>query len=405
MRINKERLQQSLEEMATIGATPNGGVDRLALTDGDREARDLLAQWFEAASLTTLVDDFGNMIGQRGGNEALPPLLLGSHLDTVRKGGRFDGALGVLASLEVVRTLDDHCVTTRRPISVVNFTNEEGTRFQPSILGSGAVTGRFDREYVYSRLDEDGVSFEEALTGIGYVGDAANRPTDAHAYLELHIEQGPVLLEADLAVGIVEGIVGDTWITVEIDGTAAHAGPSPMDRRSDALLAASELVLGVNRIALEEGPPSVGTVGRISVEPNVINTIPGRVVMSVDFRNFSGAQLTEMVGRFETFAAEVASRQNVTIAVDRYWTIEPTPFAASVLDAIAHACAEVGTEPRRLWSGAGHDAKYAAERWPSGMIFVRSQLGISHTESELTTWDDIEIAANVLLHSVLRLTS
>lgn len=178
-----------------------------------------------------------------------------------------------------------------------------------------------------------------------------------------------------------------------------------MDRRSDALLAASELVLGVNRIALEEGPPSVGTVGRISVEPNVINTIPGRVVMSVDFRNFSGAQLTEMVGRFETFAAEVASRQNVTIAVDRYWTIEPTPFAASVLDAIAHACAEVGTEPRRLWSGAGHDAKYAAERWPSGMIFVRSQLGISHTESELTTWDDIEIAANVLLHSALRLTS
>jgi N-carbamoyl-L-amino-acid hydrolase len=394
-----------MDEMAAIGATDNGGVDRLALTDGDREARDLLARWFESSSLAVRIDDFGNMVGRRDGLESISPLLIGSHLDTVRKGGRFDGALGVLAALEVVRTLIDHDVTTRRPIDVVNWTNEEGTRFQPSILGSGAVTGRFERDYVYSRQDENGVRFDDALRQIGYLGDAASRPTDGHAYLELHIEQGPVLLESDLAIGIVEGIVGDTWINVDIAGQAAHAGPSPMDRRRDALLAAAEIVIGVNRIALEEGSPSVGTVGRMHIEPNVINTIPGHVTLSVDFRNYSGDRLTAMVDRFRTVASEIAASHGVTIDVDRYWTIEPTPFADLVQDAIADACTSLDIEAERLWSGAGHDGKYAADRWPSGMIFVRSQDGISHVESELTTWEDVETAANVLLHSAMRLTS
>jgi beta-ureidopropionase / N-carbamoyl-L-amino-acid hydrolase len=403
VRIDRDRLLASLDEMARIGVTPNGGVTRLALTDEDRAARDLLRSWLEEAGCTVRVDDAGNMYGHRAGTEALPPVLVGSHLDTVRAGGRFDGVLGVLGGLEVVRTLDDRGVTTRHPVEIVNWTNEEGARFNPALLGSGAVTGQLDLDYVYGRTDADGHRFEDELRRIGYLGSADNRPVDAAAFLELHVEQGPVLERAGLPVGVVEGIIGDTWIDVTILGKADHAGPTPMDMRHDALLAASEIVQGVNRIARDAGDPAVGTVGRLDVQPNIINTISDRVAMVVDLRNLSPERLDDMVRRLEALANEVARRHGVRIEIDRYWTIEPVDFAPHVIETIAASCRELGLEPFRLWSGAGHDAKYAASRWPTAMIFVRSRDGLSHAEGEFTAPDDIEAATNVLLGAVTRL--
>lgn len=400
MRIDAERLNRSLSTLAGLGATPNGGVTRLALTDEDKEARDVLRRWFEDAGLSVRVDDFGNMVGRREGREQISPVLIGSHLDTVRSGGRYDGALGVLGALEAVRTLNDNHIATRRPIEIINWTNEEGTRFQPSILGSGAVTGRFEKSYVYARMDQDGLRFDNELARVGYLGLETNRPSEGVAYLELHIEQGPKLEDVDLAVGIVDGIVGDTWITITVEGQADHAGPSPMDTRHDALVAASCLVLGVNQIAKEEGAPAVGTVGRLSVAPNVINTIPGRVVMSADFRNYSSERLTRMVERLEMLADSVAEEHGVKIELDRFWTIEPTFFAPEVMASIALACRKMGVSEHHLWSGAGHDAKYAADRWPSCMIFARSQRGLSHSEDEYTTPEDVETSVNVLLFAL-----
>lgn len=400
--INPARLQASLDEMAHIGATPGGGVTRLALSDEDRAGRDLLRTWLEEAGAPVRVDEFGNMTGHRPGAEPGPAVVLASHLDSVRQGGRFDGAYGVLAGLEVLRTLNDHGVTTRRPIEVVNWTNEEGIRFEPAMLASGAVSGRFDPEYVYGRTDRDGLRFGDELRRIGYLGDAANRPGPAAAYLELHIEQGPVLEDANLPVGVVEGIVGITWLNVVVRGRADHAGPSPMPLRADALAAAARLTSTVQALALTtEG--AVGTVGRLAVTPNSINTIPGEVVMSVDFRHPSPETLDGLVAKLEAFAANLASETGVEITLDRFWTSEPTPFDPEVVSAVQAASDDLGIPSRRLWSGAGHDAKYAQDIWPSAMIFVRSQGGLSHNEGEFSTPEDLTAGANVLLNAALRL--
>jgi N-carbamoyl-L-amino-acid hydrolase len=344
------------------------------------------------------------MTGSRPGVEAQtgPAVLIASHLDSVRQGGRFDGAYGVLAGLEVVRTLNDHGVTTRLPLEIVNWTNEEGVRFEPAMLASGAVAGRFDRDYVYGRTDRDQLRFADELRRIGYLGEEAHRPGPAAAYLELHIEQGPVLEDAGAPVGVVEGIVGITWLEVTLVGRADHAGPSPMPLRADALAAAARLITGVQQLALEtEG--AVGTVGRLALEPNSINTIPGRVVMSVDFRHSAPSVLDALVAGLERLATEVSTQSGVTISIDRFWTCEPTPFAADVVAVVQAACDELQLPSMRLWSGAGHDAKYAQEIWPAAMIFVRSAGGLSHSERELSTTDDLAAGANVLLRAALRL--
>ncbi|MBA2520793.1 MAG: Zn-dependent hydrolase [Chloroflexia bacterium] len=402
MHINADRLQDSIDQMARIGATPGGGVTRLALSDEDKAGRDLLGRWLEAAGLRVRVDDFGTMTGSRAGARAGAPVMLASHLDSVRQGGRFDGAYGVLASLEVVRTLNDHAITTHLPVEVVNWTNEEGVRFEPAMIASGAVAGRFDRDHVYDRTDRDGLRFEDELRRIGYLGDEANRPGPASAYLELHIEQGPVLEDAGLAVGVVEGIVGITWIEVTCEGQADHAGPSPMPLRRDALAAAARVIYGVQSLALAtEG--AVGTVGRLALEPNVINTIPGRVVMSVDFRHPRADTLDGLVAGLERLAADIAAESGVELTVNRFWTSEPTPFDPAVVDAVQAVAAELGIPSQRLWSGAGHDAKYAQDIWPAAMIFVRSAGGVSHCEDEFSTPEDLAAGADVLLHATLRL--
>jgi N-carbamoyl-L-amino-acid hydrolase len=403
IRVNARRLHDSLARLAEIGATPGGGVTRLALTDEDKQGRDLLRQWLLDAGLDVRIDDLGNMTGVRPGMEALPPVLLGSHIDSVVQGGRYDGALGVLGALEVIRTLNDHGIQTRHPIAVVNWTNEEGVRFEPAMTCSGAVAGRFTRDYVYQRTDRQGKRFGDELQRIGYQGEASRRPLPAAAYLELHIEQGPVLDSQDLAVGVVGGIVGITWSEVTIVGQADHAGPTPMHLRRDALAAAAPVISGVERLARECDETAVATVGRLQVEPNVINTIPGRVTFSVDFRHREAAALDRQVERLEALVASVCAERGVQGTVNRFWTSEPTPFDTGIIAAIEAACADLGLPYGRLWSGAGHDAKYLAEVCPSGMIFVRSRGGLSHCEREYSAPEDIEAGANVLLHAALRL--
>ena len=402
MRINADRLHESLRQLAQIGGTPGGGVTRLALSQEDRVARDLLRRWMEDAGLSVRVDDFGNMTGRRAGAEGGAAVVMASHIDSVRRGGCYDGAYGVLAGLEVMRTLNDHEVTTTRPLELVNWTNEEGVRFEPAMLASGAVAGRFTPDYVYGRTDRDGLRFGDELERIGYKGDRRDRPGPIAAYLELHVEQGPMLEDAGIPVGVVEGIVGITWSEVVAEGHADHAGPSPMPLRRDALVAAARLIAGVDEMARAvEG--AVGTVGRIAAEPNVINTIPGKVTMSVDLRHPDPGTLETLYASLERLSREIAAATGVAIGVNRFWTSEPTPFAAEVVEAVQAAADELGVPTRRVWSGAGHDAKYVQDIAPSAMIFARSINGLSHCEQEYSTPEDLEAGANVLLRAALRL--
>jgi N-carbamoyl-L-amino-acid hydrolase len=401
--INADRLHASLAELAQIGATTAAGVTRLALSDEDRQARDLLSAWLRDAGLDPNVDDVGNISAIRPGRDAGPPVLLGSHLDTVVRGGRFDGALGVMAALEVIRTLNDHGIETRLPVGLVNWTNEEGVRFEPAMTCSGVVTGRFTPEYVGERMDRAGLRFADELARIGYQGDAAHRPLPATAYLELHIEQGPVLEARGLPAGVVGGIVGITWNEVTITGQADHAGPSPMHLRHDALTAAAEIILGVEQIARQRDETAVATVGRIAAQPNVINTIPGQVTFSVDFRHSDPAILEGQVEKLQELVDGIAFRRGVTVAIERFWTSEPTPFYPNVQAAIRHAATALDIPIGELWSGAGHDAKYLADVCPSGMIFVRSEGGLSHCEAEYSAPADVEAGANLLLNAAITL--
>ena len=402
-KVNQQRLLGRLATMAAIGATDGGGVTRLALSDEDKHARELLATWMSEAGLEVRIDDVGNMTGHRPGRRDLPPVLIGSHLDTIVKGGRFDGVLGVLAALEVVETLNDHQVTTELPIAIVNWTNEEGVRFEPAMTCAGVAAGRFTAGEIHDKVDRAGLRFGDELRRIGYLGNERNRPLPASAYLELHIEQGPVLEAADAPVGIVGGIVGITWSEVTISGQADHAGPSPMHLRHDALAAAAHIIAGVERIAIDQDETAVATVGRLAISPNVINTQPGTAVFSVDFRHRDPAVLEGQFQRLVELVDRVCAERGVDGTVNRFWTSEPTPFAPEVVEAVSGSVKQLGLPRFDLWSGAGHDAKYVADASPAGMIFIRSQGGLSHCETEYSTPDDVAAGANVLLNATLAL--
>ena len=402
-KVNQQRLLGRLATMAAIGATDGGGVTRLALSDEDKQARDLLATWMSEAGLEVRIDDVGNMTGNRPGRRDLSPVLIGSHLDTIVKGGRFDGVLGVLAALEVVETLNDHQVTTELPIAIVNWTNEEGVRFEPAMTCAGVAAGRFTVEEIHDKVDRAGLRFGDELRRIGYFGNEHNRPLPASAYLELHIEQGPVLEAADAPVGIVGGIVGITWSEVTITGQADHAGPSPMHLRHDALTAAAHIIAGVERIAIDQDETAVATVGRLAISPNVINTQPGTAVFSVDFRHRDPAVLEGQYERLVELVDRVCAERGVDGEVNRFWTSEPTPFAPQVVEAVSGAVEQLGLPRFDLWSGAGHDAKYVADASPAGMIFIRSQGGLSHCETEYSSPDDVAAGANVVLNATLAL--
>lgn len=405
MRISIDRLMQSLEDMWQIGATAKGGVHRLALTNADRDARNLLRTWFEDAGLAVRVDDFGNVIGRRAGTQDLPTVIIGSHLDTVPMGGRYDGTLGVLAGLEVVRAINDAGLETVHPIEIVNWTAEEGSRFRPSLFGSRGALGRLDFDVAMDAHDDAGVRAGDELHRIGYAGDIANRPTQASAYLELHIEQGPILEAENLPVGLVQGIIGQTWFDVTADGRAGHAGANPMHLRKDALVAASQMVLEIRRLATETVEYGVATVGQVKVEPGAMNVVPSRVTFTIDLRCASSADMAMITAGIEAAARSVEEREGVSVTIAGGGPDESTPFNESIMTTIREAIGAEGLPLRELWSGAGHDAGPAALHWPSGMVFVRSKDGLSHAEAEYSSPEDIAAATAVLLRTTVALAN
>ncbi len=397
MRINRKRLEESMEALGRIGATAKGGLNRVALTDDDRRGRDLLVRWMREAALTVTVDQMGNIFGQRSGGDGLPPVLMGSHADSVPTGGKYDGQLGVLCALETIRTLNDRKIETRHPVAMAIFTNEEGARFQPAMIGSGVMAGKIPLEDAYNARDRDGLRLGDELERIGYLGPEPCIPRPLRAYLELHIEQGPILEEEHLPVGVVEGIVAIAWSRLTLTGVQDHAGPTPMRIRHDALVAAAEIIRGVREIPRKIGGDMVSTVGRLDVAPNIPNAIPGRVSMSIDLRAPDEHHITRGLGLVDRLVKEAARAEGVTYELEHYWRVPRTRFALEVVDAIEAAVRSLGCGHRRILSGAGHDAQYMAAICPTGMIFVPSRGGRSHCEEEFTPMDDIEHGANTLL--------
>jgi N-carbamoyl-L-amino-acid hydrolase len=396
MRIDRARLARSIEELGAIGATPRGGLTRLALTDEDRRGRDLMVRWMREAGLRVTVDQMGNIFGERPGAERLPPVMIGSHIDSVPTGGKYDGQLGVLCGLETIRALEQHGIRTRHPVTLAIFTNEEGARFQPAMIASGVMAGKIPLEDAYNARDKDGLRLVDELERIGYLGAEPCVPRPFRAYLELHIEQGPRLEEEGLAVGVVDGIVAIAWSRLTIEGVQDHAGPTPMRIRHDALVAAAEVVTGVRRIARELGGDLVTTVGNLTVRPNIVNAIPGAVTLSIDMRDPRDETLDRARTQLDRVVREACEREGVRGTLEHYWRVPYTPFAPDVVAAVERAAKTGGARYRHILSGAGHDAQYMAAIGPAGMIFVPSRDGRSHCEEEFTGMDDIEHGATTL---------
>jgi N-carbamoyl-L-amino-acid hydrolase len=403
MRIDRARLERSITELGKIGETPRGGLTRLALTDEDKRGRDLVVRWMREAGLRVTVDQMGNIFGERPGAEPLPPVVMGSHIDSVPTGGKYDGQLGVLCGLETIRALDDHGIRTRHPVTLAIFTNEEGARFQPAMIASGVMAGKIALEDAYNARDKDGVRLVDELERIGYLGSEPCVARPFRAYLELHIEQGPVLEEEGCAVGVVDGIVAISWSRLTIHGVQDHAGPTPMRIRHDALVAAAEVVTGVRRIARELGGDVVTTVGSLTVQPNIVNAIPGRVTLSVDMRDPRSETLDRALPLLDRVVREACEREGVRWELEHYWRVPYTPFAPDVVAAVERAAKASGARYRHILSGAGHDAQYMAAIGPAGMIFVPSREGRSHCEEEFTPMDDIEYGATTLFLAALDL--
>jgi beta-ureidopropionase / N-carbamoyl-L-amino-acid hydrolase len=400
MTINGERLWMSLMDLARIGGTPRGGVRRITLTETDREGRDLFVHWARDAGLAVQWDAVGNIFARRTGSDPLAaPVVMGSHLDSQPSGGKFDGAYGVMAGLEVVRTLNDRRIATRAPIEVASWTNEEGSRFVPVMMGSGVFAGVFRAEQVLAAEDSDGISAGQALKDIGYAGDAPAHEIDA--YFEAHIEQGPVLEDTRTTIGAVQGALGQRWFDVEFTGQDAHAGPTPMELRHDALIAASRLVLEVSRIAQTYPEYARGTVGYMQVKPNSRNVVPGEVRMSVDLRNADDATLRSMADDLTTTARRLASDCRVDVQVREVVYFPPCRFAPDLVDSVRQSAQALGLTHRDIVSGAAHDAVYLARVAPTAMIFVPCEGGISHNEIENARREDLAAGCSVLLKAVL----
>lgn len=403
MQVNLDRLERSIHDLGGIGATARGGLTRVALTDEDRRGRDWLVARMREAGCRVTVDRMGNIFGERPGAAALPAVMMGSHADSVPTGGKYDGQLGVLCGLEALRTLDDHGVRTRHPVTLVVFTNEEGARFQPAMIASGVMAGKIALEDAYNARDRDGLRLVDELERIGYLGPEPCVPRPFRAYLELHIEQGPVLEEQGLSVGVVEGIVAISWSRLTIRGVQDHAGPTPMRVRHDALVAAAGVVLGVRRLAAELGSDTVTTVGSLVVSPNIPNAIPGTVTLSIDVRDPRNETIDRALPLVDRVVREACEREGVAWELEHYWRVPFTPFAPEVVAAVERAAVATGSRHRRMLSGAGHDAQYMAAIGPTGMVFVPSRGGRSHCEEEFTPIEDIAHGANTLLLAALEL--
>ncbi|VFR21919.1 Beta-ureidopropionase [plant metagenome] len=403
--IDGTRLWQSLMDLARIGATEKGGVCRLALTDLDRQGRDLFCAWARDAGCEIRVDAIGNIFARRAGrSDTLPVVMTGSHIDTQPTGGKFDGNYGVLAGLEVLRTLNDAGIQTEAPLELVVWTNEEGSRFVPVMMGSGVYAGAFTLDHALDQADREGVSVREALASIGYAGAEPVPPARADgvaAYFEAHIEQGPVLENADTVIGVVTAALGQRWYDVVLTGVEAHAGPTPMPLRHDALLAASDVVRAANDIALAHAPNARATVGWMDVFPNSRNVIPGRVRFTVDMRAADDKTLSAMDTALRAAVAAAAERGGVSAQVEQVVYFPPQPFAQELVQSVRQGAAALGLSAMDVVSGAGHDAVYMARVAPAAMIFVPCKDGISHNEIEDARPDHLEAGCNVLLHAML----
>nr|WP_180317530.1 Zn-dependent hydrolase [Delftia acidovorans] len=402
LRVNGSRLWDSLMELAQIGATPKGGVCRLTLTDLDRQGRDLVTRWAREAGMTVTIDKIGNGFMRRPGRDnSLPPIMTGSHIDTQPTGGKFDGNYGVLAGLEVVRTLNDHGIETEAPIEVAFWTNEEGSRFVPVMMGSGVFAKAFTLEHAYAATDSEGKTVKGELERIGYVGSQEPGDHPIGAYFESHIEQGPVLEDNARTIGVVTGVLGIRWYDCVVTGMEAHAGPTPMALRKDALQAAAQLMQEVVACAHRHPPHGRGTVGMVQVHPNSRNVIPGQVKFSIDLRNATDADCEAMDADIRAVADRISRETGLSIAINLVSSYPAQPFHADCVDAVARAAKALGYSHMPVVSGAGHDAVYMARLAPAGMVFIPCKDGISHNEIEDATPADITAGCNVLMHAML----
>jgi beta-ureidopropionase / N-carbamoyl-L-amino-acid hydrolase len=403
LRLDERHLLGTLDELAAVGAIEGGGSARLALTDEDKAGRDLVVGWMKALELDVKIDAIGNVIGVRAGREALPPVMTGSHIDTVRTGGRYDGNYGVLAGLEVVRALNEAGITTRRPIAVAFFTNEEGARFQPDMMGSLVYAGGLGLNEAYAAADKDGSSVGDELRRIGYLGPAKPGALRPHAFVELHIEQGPILDEEKVQIGVVESVQGISWTEYTVAGVSNHAGTTPMRLRRDAGYLAASVNVFTRKLAWEMGGHQVATVGALALRPNLINVVPNRAVFTVDLRNTDEAKLKEAEAQLAAHIAEVAKAERVDVEAKVLARFEPVMFDARLVDRVEHHARALSLSTRRMPSGAGHDAQMMQRICPTAMIFVPSVAGLSHNVKEHTEAADLAAGAQVLANLLLEL--
>ncbi len=404
LQINSARLWDTIHETAQFGATAKGGVRRLTLSREDKQVRDWFRKACEAAGLEVHVDALGSMFGVRKGRDMSKlPVGVGSHLDTQPSGGKYDGILGTLAALEVVRTLNDAGIETEVPICICNWTNEEGSRFAPAMMASAAYVGDFTTADILSRKDADGVSVGEALDQIGYRGDVPVGTQKLGAFVELHIEQGPILEAEGKTIGVVDSGQGVLWYDGKITGFESHAGSTPMPLRRDALATLSEIVLAMEAIARKHGPNAVGTVGEAVIAKPSRNVIPGEIAFTMDCRSADAAIMDALDRDLRAAIAEIAARRKVEVAIDLVWRKPPTHFNPKLVEAVESAAKMLGLSHRRITSGAGHDACNLNTRIPAAMVFVPCKDGVSHNELEDATQADCAAGANVLLHTVLTL--
>ena len=402
LRINGARLRETIEASAKIGSTPAGGMQRLTLTDYDKEMRDLFVKWLKEIDLEVTIDEMGNIFGKRPGkNPGLPVVLSGSHLDTQPKGGRFDGILGVLGPLEVLRTLHENNIETERSIMIVDWTNEEGSRFPPAMGCSGVWAGALERDWIYGKTDITGKTFGEELTRIGYKGETPAKQFPLQAYYELHIEQGPMLEREHKTIGAPKGILCLHWYDIYLEGEANQVGPTPMEGRHDALCAAAEMILQVNALPERMGGNMVATVGEIQNGPNSRNIIPDKVHFTVDIRSWDDELALNAWDKLRQDFEHIAADRGCPIRIEETWRVEHAPFNQKLVERVLETGKELGYSTLPMVSGAGHDASYVNQIAPAAMVFVPSIGGRSHVEIENTTWEDCEAGANVLLHCML----
>ena len=402
LKINGSRLWDSLMEMAKIGATEKGGCNRQALTDEDKQGRDLFDSWCKAAGCKVRVDEMGNIFSRRSGsNDTLAPVIAGSHLDTQPTGGKFDGVYGVLAALEVIRSLNDAGIETLHPVESVVWTNEEGARFAPAMIGSGVWSGEFELEYGHSRTDKQGSTLGEELRRISYQGESKCEAFDVKAAFEVHIEQGPILEKEGLQIGVLTGVQGMRWYDLIIDGQACHAGPTPMEMRRDPFMALHRIISSLYALVEGHAPWGRVTFGDIKAEPGSRNTVPEKLTLSVDLRHPDEDVLEKIDQAMRDIVDQECQLMKLTGTVNNEWLSPSVKFDSNCISAVQKACDLLNYSNKQMVSGAGHDSVYVSRVAPTSMIFIPCAGGLSHNEAENVNKEDVEAGCNVLLHAIL----